>query len=197
MDPTAATFTATRRELLGSAPLLGSGEIARGVVRSADVVVTVLGLTDERMRRVDGWLGRVGFVTHAAAADANRPVLGSVCGRESASILVPEIVGSLAGPLPSQPATAAVAPFVPGGLSPSTLPSGVDRIAIVSVIRVHDRAGSRQMLVAVSDGLLAAEFVGLDEPVVAEPIGSAEFLVRLGALVDGARGAGTDRRSAE
>jgi hypothetical protein len=177
----AATFTATRDELLGGEPLLASAEIARDICRSADRTISVLAVTPARMRRIDGWLDSVGFVTHAAAPDPGRPLLGSVCDRDRAPALIREIVGSLAGEVADRPATAPADMPALRGLTPVTLPDGVDWIVVVSSASTrHDP--TRLMLVG-ADGLLAGPVAALDRPVPVEPIEPDVLDARLAELV--------------
>ena len=131
MDP-AATFTATRAELLGDSPLLGAAEIARGVTRHADRAVSVFAMTRDRMRRIDGWLGSVGFVTHAAAPGADQPVIGSVCDRDRANDLLADIVVAFVGALPAVAAPTGLDLPSLDVLSPGTLPSGVGWVAVIT-----------------------------------------------------------------
>ena len=177
----AATFTATRDELLGSAPLLASAEIARGVCRTAERTISVLAITAERMRRIDGWLGAVGFVTHAAAPDPGRPLLGSVCDRDRSPGLIRDIVRSLAGEIPERPAVETIEIPALEGLTPVSLPATVDWIVVVSASSTHDEP-MRLMLVG-TDGLLAGRVTGLDRPVRVEPVGPDRLDGRLAELV--------------
>ena len=179
----AATFTATRDELLGSEPLLASAEIARGVCRTADRTVSVLAITAVRMRRIDGWLGAVGFVTHAASPDPGRPLLGSVCDRDRSPGLIRDIVGSLAGDIPDRPAGETLEIPALEGLTPASVPAGVDWVVVVSATSIHAEP-VRQMLVG-ADGLLAGQVAGLDRPVRVDPIDPDRLDGRLAELVGG------------
>lgn len=183
MDTTypAATFTATRYELLGPAPLLATAEIARGVCRDAERTVTVLALTVTRMRRIDGWLGAVGFVTHAAANDPGLVSLGSVCDRDRSAAFLGEIVGSLVGVVPAHPAAASFDMPALRGLSPASMPDGVDWTVVVTTASIHQ--APTHLMIAVADGLMAGEVVALDRPVRLDPVGSARLDARLSELV--------------
>ncbi len=179
MDTTypAATFTATRDELLGAEPLLASAEIARGVCRSAQRTVSVLAVMPTRMRRIDGWFGDVEFVTHAAAPDQGRPLLGSVCDREGSPALLRRIIGSLVGGLPDRPAREPRELPPLRGLSPASLPDQVDWVVVVSSASVH---GDSAMLMFVgADGLLEGEVTALDRPSRLVPADSAQLDARL------------------
>lgn len=179
----AATFTATRDELLGTAPLLGSAEIARGVCRGAHRTVSVLAVTSEHMRRVDGWLGRVGVVTHAAAPDDHRALLGSVCDPGLVPELIPRIVGSLVGSMPDVPAPAPVGPIVVTELSPASLPDSVDWVVVVSTSSMDGHGGPSRWVVAAAGGLVAADLVDVPAPIVLEPIGRKAVVEHLAAFV--------------
>ena len=183
MDTTypAATFTATRDELLGSEPLLASAEIARGICRSADRTVSVLAITSTRMRRIDGWLGAVGFVTHAAAPDPGRPLLGSVCDRAESPTLLRRILGSLVGVVADRPAGGPTEVPALHGLTPSSLPDGIDWIAVVSATSIHDDPAV--VMLAGADGLLVGDVAGLDQPTHLDPIESVGVDGRLVELV--------------
>ena len=183
MDTTfsAATFTATRAELLGSEPLLASAEIARGICRGADRTVSVLAITPTRMRRIDGWLGAVGFVTHAAAPDPARPLLGSVCDRDESPALLRRIIESLVGDVPDRAADDSIVMRPLSGLSPASVPDGVDWVAVVSAASMHD-APARLMLVG-AGGLLAGDVAATDEPVRLEPADSGLVDRQLARLV--------------
>lgn len=183
MDTTypAAMFTATRDELLGPAPLLASSEIARGVCRAADRTVSVLAITPTRMRRIDGWLGAVGFVTHAAAPDPGRPLLGSVCDRDRSPDLLRRIIGSLVGVVPGQAAALPLEMTALDGLTPAAMPDGVDWVVVVSSAAIHDDP-VRLMLVS-AGGLLAGDVAALDQPVPLEPTEPARVDGRLARLV--------------
>lgn len=183
MDTThpAATFTATRDELLGGEPLLASAEIARDVCRLADRTVSVLAITAERMRRIDGWLGAVGFVTHAAAPDPCRPLLGSVCDRDRAPGLLGEIIGSLVGGRADHSACAPIELPPLRGLGPATLPDTVEWAVVVSAASTG--GAPTRVLVVGADGLLSAEVDSLDHPVRLDPVEPWQVDVRLAELV--------------
>lgn len=177
----AATFTATRDELLGSEPLLASAEIARGVCRTADRTISVLAITKERMRRIDGWLGAVGFVTHAAAPDPSRPLLGSVCDRDRSPGLIGDIVRSLAGHIPGRPAAEAIEVPALVGLTPASVPAPVDWVVVVSATSI--RAEPMRLMLVGADGLLAGPVAGLDRPVRVDPIDPDRLDGRLAEFV--------------
>lgn len=170
MDTThpAATFTATRHELLGAEPLLAAAEIARGVCRSADRTVSVLAITPTRMRRIDGWLGAVGFVTHAAAPDPGRPLLGSVCDRAEAPALLRRILESLVGAVPDHAADAPIELPALTGFAPVSVPDGVAWIVVVSATSIHD--DPEHVMFADFDGLLVGDVTAFDRPVRLEPV---------------------------
>lgn len=177
----AATFTATRDELLGVEPLLASAEIARGVCRSAERTVSVLAVMPTRMRRIDGWFGDVEFVTHAAASDPGRPLLGSVCDRDGSPALLRRIIGSLVGDLPDRAADDSC-DFPPlRGLTPTSLPDRVDWVVVVSSTSVH---GESAMLMLVgADGLLGCEVTSLDHRNRLSPVDPAQLDGRLARIV--------------
>lgn len=177
----AATFTATRDELLDTDPLLGSAEIARGVCRNADRTISVLAITPDRMRRVDGWLGPIGFVTHAAAPDPSRPLLGSVCDRDRADELVDSIIGSLVGEIPSDPAAAPTDVASLGSLAPNALPTGTEWVVIVSAAPADGHAD--RTVIASNHGLSMGDVARIDDPVVLAPVSSDQVRDRLGALI--------------
>ena len=164
----AATFTATRNELLGSAPLLGAAEIARDVCRGADRTVSVLAVTHDRMRRIDGWLGPTGFVTHAAASAPNRPLLGSVCDRERAKELIEDVMTSLVGGRPTAAAPAATRLPSLDRLSPRTLPHDVDWVLIMSTSSTG-RSPDRTVL-AGAGGLVGGDVVSTDQAGSLRPV---------------------------
>jgi hypothetical protein len=182
MDPMypAATFTATRQELLGDAPLLSGAEIARGVCRDVERTVSVLAVTPERMRRIDCWLGLVGFVAHAAAPDPDRTVVGSVCDRDQAQELLHSIVVSLVGPLPDA-ASAPVELVALEALSPGALPSGFDWVAVVT--GAARSAAPERTVIAGADGLLIGDVTGLDRGGTLTPAGAGEFRAKLAAAL--------------
>lgn len=180
----AATFTASRDELVGADPLLGSAEIARGVCRTATRHISVLAITTARMRKVDGWLGDVGFASHSAAPDPTRSLIGSVCDRTRADELIGSIVESLVGPVPDQPVPSAVRIGSIGALSPSSLPDGVVWALIVSAAATY-RGSSTERLIAIAtdDGLAAADLASLTEPVDLAPIDASHLQARIELLV--------------
>jgi len=167
----AATFSASRSELLGEDPLLGPAEVARGVCRDASRTVSVLAVTRERMRRIDGWLGPVGFVTHAAAPESGAAVLGSVCDRDRALELLQEIVVSLVGPLPESAADAGVDLAPLDGLSPATVPAGIEWVVVVSATSPTQPAVAQRRLIAAAGGLLVGELTSIDTTTPLTPIG--------------------------
>jgi hypothetical protein len=177
----AATFTATRDELLGPEPLLASAEIARGICRAADRTVSVLAITPTRMRRIDGWLGEVGFVTHAAAPDPARPLLGSVCDRDRSPALIRQIIGSLVGDIPDRPAGAPTEMPALRGMSPDSLPGGIDWAVVLSAAATRE-APMRVMLVK-ADGLLTGDVAAIDRSIRLEPVEPARVEARLAELV--------------
>jgi hypothetical protein len=182
MDTTfpAATFTATRDELLGAEPLLASAEIARGICRAADRTVGVLAITPVRMRRIDGWLGAAGFVTHAAASDPGRPSLGALCDRDRSPALLREIVGSLVGEVAVRPAHASVELPSLRGLSPASLPVAVDWVVVVSSASGPNPA--TRWIIAAADGLLAGDVHDLDRSVRLDPAEPAHLDARFTEL---------------
>jgi hypothetical protein len=176
----AATFTATRDELLGGAALLGAAEIARGVCRRADRTLSVLAISHDRMRRIDGWLGAVGFVTHAASLDPTAALIGSVCDRDRAAELVGEIVTSLVGELPASAALHAVELPALDRLSPETLPQRVDWVTIVSAWSSQrpDVAGRRLFAgvgAAFGGGVVGGPVGPSEAPSTLEPIDPAMY----------------------
>ena len=182
MDTTypAATFTATRDELLGAEPLLAAAEIARGVSRAADRTVSVLAITPARMRRIDGWLGAVGFVTHAAASDPGRPLLGSVCDRGRSPALLREIVVSLVGGMAERPAVASIELPPLSALSPASLPGVVDWVVVVSA--ASPQAVPTRWILAAADGLVAADVGELDRSIRLDPAEPEHLDARLAEL---------------
>ena len=183
----AATFRATREGLLGLDPLPATAEIARRLCRAAERTVHLTAITATRLRRIDGWLGTVGFVTHATSTDRRLPMLGSVCDRELASPLLAEILGSLVGDLPARPAGASFELPAVVGLAPGSMPVGADWIVVVTATSA--RSAPAHLIIASADGLLAGEVVAPDRRVMVEPIGPAALDARLVAL------AGARRRS--
>ena len=177
----AATFTATRSELLGSASLLGAAEIARGVCRGADRTVSVLAVTHDRMRRIDGWLGSTGFVTHAAASAPDRRLLGSVCDRDRAQELIEEIMTSLVGERPAAAAPGATQLPALDELSPSTLPRDIDWVLIVSTSSIG-QPPDRTML-AGAGGLVGGDVVSTDRAGNLCPIAPETFSATLTEMV--------------
>ena len=166
----AATFTATRDELLGAASLLGGAEVARGVCRSAEWTTMVLAITPERMRRIDGWLDRVGFVTHPAAAAASRPLVGSVCDRDRAADLVDDIVRSLIGGLPADRAARPVDLVDLGTMSPATLPGGMDWLVVIEGAAANGREAPLRSVLAHAGGLVFTPAAPLFGPFELEPM---------------------------
>lgn len=177
----AATFTVSRDELLGSDPLLGSAEIARTVCRGAERMISVLSITRERMRRIDGWLGAVGFVTHSAGPDPSVPLLGSVCDRDVAGDLVGSMVESLVGPLPTAHSSEPVTIDAVGALAPGAMPSGLDWVVVVTAL---DGAGApSHTMVGTAPGLVMATDVRIDEPATLRAVDVDDVRVRLAELV--------------
>lgn len=176
----AAMFTASREELLGPEPLLAAPEIARCVCRTAEQMVGVSAISAARVRRIDGWLGAVGFVIHAAATDQRSPMRGSVCDTGLSPTLLGELVGSLVGDVPVRPADVSFEVPALAGLSPVSLP-GVDWIVAVAATSV--RQGSTRLMIAAADGLLAGEVAGLDRTVRLDPVEPARLGARLAELV--------------
>lgn len=180
----AGTFHASREELLGDRPLLGSAEIARSYCAIADRVLSVVAITPGRIRRVDCWLGGVGFVSHAAANDTTRPLLGSVCDREQAVDLTGSIVGSLTGGLPDAAANATVDLGPIGAVGPDALPGGVEWIVIVSSNRTDATTSPQRVVVAgARGGLVLSPLRSLDEPVHLDPVTPEELHGHLAQLV--------------
>lgn len=179
--PQAATFEVDRDELLGTHPLLGSAEVARAVCRGAERVISVLSITAERMRRVDGWLGATGFVTHAAGPDTTVPLLGSVCDRDLAGGLIVSIVESLVGRLPDEPGPDAMSVDAVGALAPGELPTGLDWVVLVTT---RDASGSVAVtVVGHAGGLVMGAAGAIDRPVVLAPVSSSSVRVELTGLV--------------
>jgi hypothetical protein len=183
--PTAgATFHATRDELVGDQPLLGSAEIARSYCCVADRVASVVAITPGRIRRVDCWLGGVGFVTHAASTDPSQALLGSVCDRDRAAELTGSLVASLVGGIPSDASDSAFDLGNVGNIAPSTIPAGADWVVIVSSKHTeHDAAPQRIVIAGRAGGLVVASLESLDGPTRVEPATPAEFERRLAALL--------------
>ena len=177
----AATFTVTRAELLGSDPLIGSAEIARGVCRGANRTIGVLSISPERMRRIDGWLGPIGFVTHAAGPDPTRPLLGSVCDRDRAGELVGSIIESLVGELPTAEQPTPFAVDAVGALAPAALPPELAWAVIVTAV---DATGTpTHTIIGAATGLMMADVPRLDEHVELRPVGVGDVRARLVQLV--------------
>lgn len=169
-----AVFRATREELLGDHTLPDSAEIARSYCSVADRVVSVVAITPDGIRRVDCWLGDVGFVTHAATNDPAEPQLGSVCDRARAVELTGSIVGALVGGLPATAADAAVQVGPVGDIHPEAMPVGVDWIVVVSANRPDGIARPDRCVVAgAAGGSAVAALDALDTPVRAEPADDA------------------------
>lgn len=179
----AATYTATRDELLGEEPLLGAAEIARGVCRGAERTVSVLAVTSVRMRRIDGWIGPVGFVTHAASPDPSRAVLGSVCDRDRAEELVDEIVVSLVGALPetSAPGPVDLAPL--DALSPGTIDAEIDWVVVVTATSTQRPEHPTRTIVASAGGLVIGDLGAVDRAARLVPAAVDEFRATLAAAV--------------
>lgn len=179
-----ATFHATRDELVGDQPLLGSAEIARSYCRTADRVASVVAITPGRIRRVDCWLGGVGFVTHAASTDPTQALLGSVCDRDRAAELTGSLVGSLVGGLPAGASDSAVDLGRVGNIAPSTIPAGADWVVIVSSKQTgHDATPQRIVIAGRAGGLAVAPLESLDEPTRVEPASSAQLEHQLTELL--------------
>jgi hypothetical protein len=176
-DATAgATFRATRDELLGDHPLLDSAEIARSYCAIADRVVSVVAITPGRIRRVDGWLGGVGFVTHAAANDPSQRLLGSVCDRARSVELTGSIVGSLVGGLPEAAAGDVVDVGRVGAIRPDAIPTGCDWIVIISASRAHGTSPPDRCIATAADGGLAVGALhSLDDSVRVHPGTTADL----------------------
>lgn len=151
----AATFCATRDELVGDGSLLGSAEIARSYCANADRVVSVVAVTPGRIRRVDCWLGGAGFVTHAASADPGQPLLGSVADRDRAVELTTELVGSLVGELRSAPVETPVELGVVGAIAADAIPDGAEWVVIVSARTIGAGSEAERIVVAGRAGGLA------------------------------------------
>lgn len=177
----AATFTVGRHDLLGGHPLLGSAEIARRVCRAADRTVSVLSITDERMRRIDGWLDAVGVVTHAAGPDPSAPLLGSVCDRTLAGELIGPIVESLVGPFPMRRQPEPVVLDRVAALAPTTLPPALDWVVVAS--GTGTTGPTVHTVIAAAAGLVMGDVTTLDAPVTLRPVDVADVHARLVELV--------------
>ncbi len=179
-----ATFHATRDELLGTHRLPASAEMARSYCAVADRVVSVVGITRGRIRRVDCWLGEVGFVTHAGANDPSRPLLGSVCDRTRAAELTGSIIGSLVGGIPPMPAASAVELGPVGAIRPDEIPAVADWIVIVSASGTDDGSVPERMIAVGGHGGTAVTALdSLDEPIRIDPAPAAELHRRLTRLI--------------
>ncbi len=179
-----ATFHATRDELLGRHPLLHSAEIARSYCAVADRVISVVAITPERIRRVDCWLGDVGFVTHVGANDPTQPLLGSVSDRARAVELTGSIVGSLVGGVPPTPADVAIELGPVGAIRPDGIPAGVDWLVVVSAKQTtSDTRPERFIVVQARGGTASASVLALDDPVVAEPAAPDDLDRRFARLI--------------
>lgn len=180
VDPTsvAARFDVSRRALVGHEAVLGSAEIARGVCVAARRRLAIVGVTDESVRRIDGWLTDDALVTHAVGERAD-PRPGSVCSIDTAPRLVVASIGALIGPMPAGPsATQIEAPPISSG-SPSSLPAGAHGLAVVAV----DGRVPRRLVVAASDGLAAADVADLRTPATLEPLDRSALLARVARLL--------------
>jgi len=167
-----AIFHATRQELLGAQPVLDAAEIARSYCAVADRVVSVVAITPGRIRRVDCWLGDVGFVIHAAADDPTQRLLGSVCDRARALEMTGSIVAALVGGVPTASSADPVRLGPVGRIRPDTIPEGADWIVIVSANRPNgESAPDRCIIVGCGDGTAAGVIDSLDEPVRIDPAG--------------------------
>lgn len=180
----AATFEATRAELAGAETLLGSAEVARDVVEHVTRVFDVLALTPLGMRRVDGWLGGVGVVTHPASPLDEHRRIGSVCDRTRAAELVGKIIEALVDGLPS----ASDSPFAVGhvgALAPSRLPHGASWVVIVSVADLDPDESSEPDRFVIADvgGLVAGTVAQLDQPAHLLPISRQGVSDRLDSML--------------
>lgn len=183
-DATAATFDATRRELLGSDALLGAAEVARGICGSARRHVSLLAITHERMRRIDGWLNDDGFVFHPVAATPDRQAIGTVCSREHGVDVVGSIVQALVGPIPNAPGADHVDVGAIGVLTSSALPTEVAWLLVVTATSAQ--GADRWASAAVGDGLVGASVPDPTWATRLEPVGPVPMWTRIARLVDGA-----------
>lgn len=192
VDRPAATFVASRDELLGADTLLGAAELARVACRTSDRTVSVLAVTDERMRRVDAWLAHDAIVTHAMTPDRAEQTVGSVCDRRHATALIGSILDTLLAPLPATASDAAVELPELASLSPRSLPGGVDRLAIVTASggATSDRWVLAVCTTELAAGLAAGHAGRAADPVHLAPIDVAAARARIRELLgDGAAGA--------
>lgn len=162
-----ASFTASRHELFDAGSLLGTAEIARQVCHRADRALSVLSVTPERLRRIDGWIDHDGLVTHATGTDEADRVTGSVCRAQDAPALVEEIIGALVGPLPTAAATEPLHDVEVAHWSPARLPASW-AIVITTSHRPH-------LVVAARNGLVGGSVERLDDVVDLVPIGPEAF----------------------
>jgi len=179
-----ATFRATRDELRGDDSLLGSAEIARTYCTSADRVTSVVAITPGRIRRVDCWLGGIGFVTHAASSDPGQATLGSVSDRDRASELTLALVDSLVGGTPSTSAAAPVELGNVGAITTDALPDGVEWVVIVSAASASAGARPERIVLAGRvDGLTMASLESLDTGVRADGATRDDLERRLAGMI--------------
>jgi hypothetical protein len=179
-----AIFEASRDELLGSHTLLNSAEIARSYCTIADRVVSIVAITPGRIRRVDCWLGGVGFVTHAGANDTSQQVLGSVCDRDRAVELSGSVVDSLVGGIPETPASSAVDLDAVGVIRADAIPEAVEWIVVVSANRTDTGAPPRRLVAVGGHGGLAVQPLdSLDEPMSVVPASREQLERQLTTLI--------------
>jgi hypothetical protein len=132
------------------------------------------------MRRIDGWLGAVGFVTHAAASNPCRPLLGSLCDRDRSPALLREIVVSLVGRVAQRPAVASIELPPLNALSPASLPGVVDWVVVVSAASPQEVP--TRWILAAADGLLAADVGEIDRSIRLDPAEPEDLDARLAEL---------------
>lgn len=157
-----ASFVATRRELFDDTILLGTAEIARQICRRADRALSVLAVTPQRVRRIDGWRDPAGLVTHAAGVDERDRVSGSVCRASGTPRLIEAIIGALVGPLPASAASAPLCDVEVARWSPDHLPG--------SWAVVGSTSEGRQLVLAATDGLVGGFVDRLDAPADLAPV---------------------------
>ncbi|MDJ0770128.1 MAG: hypothetical protein QNJ12_15105 [Ilumatobacter sp.] len=177
----AATFTASRRDLAGDDALLGAAEIARTVCRRASQRVSLLAVTPDRMRRIDGWITDDAFVTHAVSPSDDDPVVGSVSAGRDAADLVMAIADSLAGGLPRSPATAPVEAVRLTALSPVSLGPGIDAVLVLSL--TGGGSTERWAVGSIAHGLVAGRVDDPATPCDLHPTSSAELEALVGRLL--------------
>jgi hypothetical protein len=178
----AATFEASRRELLGPGALLGAAEIARSTCRSARREVGLLAITRERMRRIDGWLDPDGLVVHPVAATPDQTVIGMVCNREHGAELAGSMIEALVGSVPSAAAAGHVDIGAIDGLSSSTLPPEVAWLFVVTDVSM--RGIDRWVWADVDGGLVGSSLPDPTRSTRLEPVGPMPMWTRVAHALD-------------